>query len=104
MPSDLTHGDPLETPPRRLPGVLAALHSDRAAPRLPRTLLLRADDGIDRVEIRFTARAAAQIIAGDPVESGYGFVHELVGGFEFACRIGRRDDAGSGLAVVEHVE
>lgn len=94
----------LETPPRRLPGVLAALHSDVAAPRLERAVLLRADDGHDRVEIRFTARAAAQIIAGDPVEPGYGFVHELVGAFEFDARIGGRDESGAGLAVVEHVD
>lgn len=99
-----THRGLLEAFPRRLPGVLAALHSDLAAPRLERSLLLRADDGTDRVEIRFTARAAAQIIAGDPVEPGYGFVHELVGEFEFAARIGGSEEAGAGLAVVEHVD
>ena len=66
--------------------------------------MLRADDGTDRVEIRFTARAAAQIIAGDPVEPGYGFVHELAGGFEFATSIGGREESGAGLAVVEHVD
>ena len=84
--------------------MLAALHSDLARPRLERTLLLRADDGTDRVEIRFTARAAAQIIAGDPVEPGYGFIHELVGEFEFTARVGGREEAGAGLAVVEHVD
>jgi hypothetical protein len=41
-----------DRPARRLPGALAALHSDRAAPRLTEHLLLRADDGHDHVEIR----------------------------------------------------
>ncbi|HEX2045024.1 MAG TPA: hypothetical protein VHF23_05285, partial [Gaiellaceae bacterium] len=65
----------LERRPRRLPGALAALHQDRTEPRLPRTLGVRADDGRDRVELEFTARAAAQVIAGDPVKPGYGFIH-----------------------------
>jgi hypothetical protein len=41
-----------DRPARRLPGALAALQSDRAAPRLTKHLLLRADDGHDHVEIR----------------------------------------------------
>lgn len=41
-----------DRPARRLPGALAALHSDRAAPRLTEHLLLRADDGHDHFEIR----------------------------------------------------
>ncbi len=98
-----TRSGRLETPLRRLPGVLAALHADIAAPHLDRALHVRADDGTDRVEIRFTAGAAAQIIAGDPVEPGYGFIHELVGEFEFAASICGREDAAAGLAVVEHV-
>ena len=58
---------------RRLPGALAALHQDRATPRLPARVTVRANDGRDRVEIVFTARAAAQLIAGDPAVRGYGF-------------------------------
>lgn len=94
----------LDRAPRRFPGTLAALHADRAAPCLERRILLRADDGHDRIEIRFTARAAAQIIAGDPIEPGYGFVHELIGEFAFAARIGGSEETGTGLAVVEHVD
>ena len=70
----------------RLPGVAGrAPLRPRRARASSEPCSLRADDGTDRVEIRFTARAAAQIIAGDPVEPGYGFVHELVGEFEFAA-------------------
>ncbi len=89
---------------RRLPGALAALHQDRATPSLPVRLTVRADDGRDRVEIEFTARAAAQLIAGDPAVRGYGFIHEIVGAFAACGRIGDHDLAGSGLAVLEHVD
>ena len=99
-----THRGLLEGPPRRLPGALAALHSDLAAPRLQRSLLCGRTMGPTGPRSAFTARAAAQIIAADPVEPGYGFVHEMVGGFEFATRIGGREEAGAGLAVVEHVD
>jgi hypothetical protein len=93
----------LTTPARRLPGALAALHQDRTEPRLPRTLRVRADDGRDWVELEFTARAAAQVIAGDPVKPGYGFIHELPGEFAYESRLGDVRDAGTGLAVCEHV-
>lgn len=93
----------LEARARRLPGALAALHQDRAEPRLPRTLRVRADDGRDRVELEFTARAAAQVIAGDPLKPGYGFIHELPGEFAYESRLGDIREAGAGLAVCEHV-
>ena len=94
----------LAAEPRRLPGGLAALHQDRAVPRLPARVLVRADDGGDFVTIDFRARAAAQLIAADPARHGYGFVHELVGGFEYACRLDCEAHEGTGLAVMEHVD
>jgi hypothetical protein len=90
--------------PRRLPGALAALHQDRAAPRLPARVRVRADDGRDRVDIEFVADAAAQLIAGDPVVRGYGFLHEIAGRFSAPARIGDRDLGGAGLGVLEYVD
>jgi hypothetical protein len=89
---------------RRLPGALAALHQDRATPRLPARIVVRADDGVDRVELEFVADGAAQLIAGDPAVRGYGFLHEMAGRFTATGRVGERDIGGSGLAVVEHVD
>ena len=94
----------LGVPPRRLPGAMAALHADRAAPRLPEVLHAQADDGVDQVEIRFTARAAAQLILADPVYHGYSFLHELVGSFTCNGRLQGRSIEGAGLAVVERAE
>jgi hypothetical protein len=94
----------LEAPPRRFPGALAALHADRAAPRLPARLTARADDGIDMAEITFTARAAAQLILADPVHHGYSFLHQLVGSFSCRGRLQGGDIEGEGLAVVERAE
>lgn len=94
----------LDALPRRLPGAMAALHTDRAAPRLPAMLKAQADDGIDKVEITFTARAAAQLILADPVHHGYSFLHELVGSFTCRGRLQGRPVEGSGLAVVERAE
>ena len=94
----------LEAEPRRLPGSLAALHGDRAAPRLPARLHVRADDGADHVELEFRARACAQLIAADPAERGYGFVHELVGEFSAVSRVRGVEREETGLAVVEYVD
>jgi hypothetical protein len=91
----------LTTRLRRVPGSLAALHSDRADPELPATITLRADDGFDRLQIEFEARAAAQVIAADPVVRGYGFIHELVGEFRCEGRIAGDELASEGLGVVE---
>ena len=100
----LDYSGTLAAAPRRVPGAMAALHQDRAAPRVPARLEVRADDGIDRVELDFAARACAQLIAADPAERGYGFIHELVGEFAFACRLGDETSEGRGLAVVEYVD
>jgi hypothetical protein len=88
---------------RRVPGALAALHPDRARPRLPAALAVRADDGVDAVELAFTARAAAQLVTGDPARPGYGFLHQLAGEFTAAGRLDGADLACAGLAVVEYV-
>jgi hypothetical protein len=93
-----------DAPLRRLPGVMAALHQDRAKPSIPHRVRIRATDGIDDIELTFTARAAAQLIAADPVQPGYGFVHELVGAFTVrGILAGERCDA-DGLGVFEYVE
>ncbi|MGH7528038.1 MAG: hypothetical protein ACREMX_15195 [Gemmatimonadales bacterium] len=94
----------LATPPRRVPGALAALHQDRVAPPLPGRIVVDADDGIDGAEIEFTPRAALQLIAADPARRGYGFIHEMVGGFTARCRIGGRAYDLHGLAVFEYVD
>lgn len=90
--------------PRRFPGALAALHADRAAPRLPARLDVLAADGIDMVEVSFRARAAAQLILADPVHHGYSFLHELVGSFSCHGRLRGRQIEDAGLAVVERAE
>lgn len=88
----------------RLPGAMAALHSDRRAPRLPASLRVHADDGYDRVTLTFHARNAAQLVLADPAVPGYAFLHELVGSFACSGRLGGRAFAAVGLAVVERVE
>lgn len=94
----------LETTLRRVPGAMAALHQDRASPRLPQTVRIRAADGVDRIEIEFTGRAAAQLIAAEPTFPGYSFIHEIVGDFRYECRLGETEFAGTGLGVFEHVD
>jgi hypothetical protein len=94
----------LAAEPRRLPGAVAALHHDRAAPRVPAAVAIVADDGIDRVELDFEGRAVAQIIAADPARPGYGFIHEVIGQFRYTGRLGGEDWHGTGLAVVEYVD
>ena len=94
----------LEAEPRRLPGSFAALHGDRAAPRLPGRLHVRADDGADHLELEFRASACAQLIAADPAERGYGFIHQLVGEFSALSRVRGVEREETGLAVVEYVD
>ena len=93
----------LEAEPRRLPGAMAALHQDRALPRLPARARVRADDGRDLVELEFHPRACVQIVAAEPASRGYGFLHELAGDFAYACRLGGSLLHGRGLAVFEYV-
>ena len=95
---------PYEPPRRRLPGALAALHSDRMTARVPQRLSIEADDGVDRVELLFTARSSAQLILTDPWRPGASFLHELAGTFTAHCRMRHTDTVVDGLAVVERLE
>lgn len=94
----------LDEPLVRVPGAMAGLHSGRSKPRLPSRVLIGADDGRDRLQIDFRVRAAAQIIAGDPIVRGYGFLHELVGEFSCEGRVSGVSLAFGGLGVCEHVD
>jgi hypothetical protein len=100
----VTWSGSLAARPRRVPGALAALHHDRATPHLPARLQIVADDGVDRVQIEFRARAVAQVVAADPAQPGCSFIHELVGEFEFTSRLAGAEGGGNGLAVVEYVD
>ncbi len=88
----------------RVPGALAALHVDRARPRLPSRLRLRADDGRDAMSLDFTARSVAQLVLADTAVPGYAFLYEMSGAFTCAGVIGGEPFADEGLAVVERVE
>jgi len=88
---------------RRLPGALAALHQDHARLQLPRRLLIRASDGIDHVTVEFTGREAAQLIAGDPIVRGYGFINEIAGEFICEGKLGDLEISGGGLGALEYV-
>ena len=101
---ELDYREVLEAVPRRVPGAMAALHQDRSRPRLPRRLRIDASDGIDRVVVEFTGRAAVQLVAADPVVRGYGFIHEIAGEFTCFGRLGDVDVAGAGLGMLEHVD
>lgn len=101
---EVTWSGELDARPRRLPGALAALHADRARPRLPGRLSVVGGDGHDQVRLDFTPRAAAQLILADTAQPGYSFLHELVGSFTCSGRIGGVAYEAEGLAVVERVE
>lgn len=89
---------------RRLPGAMAALHQDRAYPRLPGSLILHANDGIDRLQLQFTARDALQLIAADPIAAnGFTFIHEIVGEFSYSGTANGSLFSGRGLGIIEHV-
>jgi len=62
------------------------------------------DDGIDRFNISFQPRAAAQLVAADPIVRGYGFIHEMPGEFVCSGRVGATSIDGQGLGVLEHVD
>jgi hypothetical protein len=89
---------------RRLPGALAALHQDRAHPRLPGLLRVHASDGVDEVTIEFKTHAAAQLITADPMIRGYSFIHEMPGKFTCSGRIGETRLSDQGLGILEYVD
>ena len=93
----------LDGPVRRVPGALAALHADRARPRLPAALHVRAEDGVSHLVVDFTAVSAAQVIVADPFRRGYGFIHELAGSYSCRGRLCGRSVESEGLAIVEYV-
>jgi hypothetical protein len=89
---------------RRLPGAMAALHQDRAHPRLPRALTMHANDGIDELQLQFIARDALQLIAADPIAAnGFTFIHEIVGEFSYDAKMNGSRISGRGLGIMEHV-
>jgi hypothetical protein len=100
---ELNYSGTLQTIKPRIPGALAALHQDHAEVRLPKSLKITADDGIDRVTLEFTGQTAAQLIVGDPLIRGYGFIHEIAGEFKCSGRISNIKVDGTGLGVMEHV-
>jgi hypothetical protein len=87
---------------RRLPGAMAALHQGRARPWLPDRVCIEAADGHDALRIEFEARAAAQLISADPFVRGYGFIHEIVGGFRASGLVGGTPLSMEGLAIFEY--
>jgi hypothetical protein len=91
-------------PLRRLPGSLAALHSDRMKPVLPSTVQLEASDGHSTLWLEFRVRAAAQLIAAEPTQPGTSFVHELIGSFGGEYFSDRRLSSISGVGVLEYVD
>lgn len=94
----------LAPPERRVPGALAALHTDRRAPVLPRHIRVSLDDGLDHAVIDISATTAAQLIIAEPTRPGVSFIHELAGTFRCSGQFGRRRVETSGLAVFEHAD
>lgn len=91
-------------PMPRLPGAMAALHGSRRRPALPTRVVTTVRDVRSWLDIEFTVRAAAQIIAGEPTSPGYTFLHELVG--EFSCHgsLAGEPVELTGLGVFEYVD
>jgi hypothetical protein len=94
----------LERPPGRVPGAMAALHAARRFPRLPARVLVEADDGYDRVELDARFTDATQLITAEPARPGYGFIHELLGCFDYRVRLDGEERSGEGLAAFEYVD
>jgi hypothetical protein len=90
--------------PRRVPGALAALHGDRAQPRLPAEVVVSADDGRATIRLRFRGTAVAQVVTTETAMRGYGFIHEIAGDFEAEGTIAGQMVAAEGLGMFEHVD
>ena len=88
---------------RRVPGAVAALHQDRRRSHLPAEVRIEAALGRDRVVVEFAARAAAQIVAPDPVVRGYSFIHESVGEGVLSGVVDGRAFTTDIMGVLEHV-
>lgn len=92
-----------DLPLHRVPGAMAALHQEMSEPKLPKSVEIRAAQGRDRVEISFTARAAAQFVTADPSIRGYGFIHEIVGEYTSSGTVRNVSFETSGYGVFEYV-
>lgn len=88
---------------RRVPGALAALHSDRSHSNLPAVVEIEASDGANAVSLRFVPRAVAQLIAAEPTHAGYSFLHEMVGTWEATGSWLGESRRTGGLGVFEWV-
>jgi hypothetical protein len=91
----------LPPPSRKVAGSLGALHSDRGDPGLPAAVRATANDGVDRIEIEFTAHSAAQLVTAETARRGYGFIHEIAGEFHCEGHVGGIAFESEGLGVVE---
>jgi hypothetical protein len=94
----------LGPPERRVPGSLAALHTDRRMPLLPRQVRIVLDDGLDHATIDISTTASAQLIIAEPTRPGVSFIHELTGTFRCSGRFSGHPVETSGLAVFEHAD
>jgi hypothetical protein len=88
---------------RRIPGALAALHQDHAQLKLPSSLRITADDGMDHVTVEFSAKSAVQLIVADPIVRGYAFIHEIAGEFSCSGRLSGMVIKDFGLGILELV-
>ena len=93
----------LESALCRLPGALAALHADRVRPILPAWVRVEGRVGLNWIRLIFKAKAAAQLIEGEPMRSGYSFIHELVGDFGAVGHVRDSVITSHGLGVFEYV-
>ncbi|WP_299740836.1 hypothetical protein [uncultured Roseobacter sp.] len=101
---DLTYDAAPTRTARRLPGALAAIHPDRRAPDLPRTVTLRADSRLARFELAFETDTAAQLLLSDPMRPGAGFINELAGRCHLTATLDHQMLRARGSGVFEYVE
>lgn len=87
-------------PVRRLPGVMGLL-AQGSASAVPRCVEVEADDGIDRLALRFLPASLVEVVV--PSEMGPGFVRlaEVVGDVRVEGRAAGRDVAFAARAVFE---
>jgi hypothetical protein len=87
-------------PVRRVPGVMGLL-AQGSASAVPRRVEVEADDGTDRLALRFAPVSVVEVVV--PSEMGPGFVRlaEVVGEMEVEGRAAGRDVAFRARAVFE---
>ena len=89
---------------RRIPGALAAIHTDRRKLGLPAAVFITANDGTNAVQVVLNAWTAAQLILSEPTQPGYSFINEIAGSCTATGKIGDFKFDTSGLGVFEYVE